>query len=156
MRFPVSTSTTSIVAVSASPCSFITVNSTERPPGSHCGQRWLTSFAPSSRVVSGSGTPPAGRHAGQPASGDWAKTIVPFGPQVAPRLRLTSQSVTGAPPLAETFFISRDVTKPSHSPSGEKNGWYGAPALMPAATSDPSNRSRGRMKSEVSSPMPVT
>jgi hypothetical protein len=51
------------------------------------------------------------------------KMIVSSGAQLAPRLMLTGQRVSGAPPEKETFFSSLLVTNPTHFPSGEKKGW---------------------------------
>jgi len=67
--------------------------------------------------------PPAAGICISALAGLGAKTIVPSGPQLAPRERSVSQSLIGEPPLTGTFRISPGVTKPTHVPSGEKNGW---------------------------------
>ncbi len=104
------------------------VKSAALPFGSTCGQRWLISSSP--RVVRTSGSPPTALTRKRPEGGDGAKTIVSSGPQLAPRLRSTAQSVLGVPPLIGTFLSALRVTKPSQAPSGEKKGWYGASASV--------------------------
>jgi hypothetical protein len=70
--------------------------------------------------------------------------MVSSGVQVAPRLRSTSHRVIGVPPVTGIFFSSVGVTKPSHFPSGEKNGWYGVLPEGPAATGAGMSWSRDR------------
>lgn len=98
------------------------MNSTALPPGRTCGHRWVSSLFSASSSVSASGTPPAADTRNNPLDGSGVKTIVPSGLQLAPRLRLTSHNLIGVPPLIGTFFKAVGVTKPSQSPSGEKNG----------------------------------
>ncbi len=90
------------------------------PPGRNCGQRWLVSA--SSSWVNSTGSPPAAETWDSPLFGVGAKTIVFSSPHVAPRLRLTLQSFSGAPPEIETFFNSVGVMKAIQLPSGEKIG----------------------------------
>ena len=116
------TRTTSIDAPSKSADSPSTVNSTVRPSGSHWGQRCVFSPFASSSLVSGSAVPPAAGIRRSPEKTAGANTMVPSFPHDAPRLRSTGARVIGAPPVTEIFLSSRGVTKPSHSPSGEKNG----------------------------------
>ena len=98
------------------------MNRTERPSGSHWGQRCVFSPFASSSFVSGSAVPPAAGILESPENTAGANTMVPSFPHVAPRLRSTAARVIGAPPVTEIFLSSRGVTKPSHSPSGEKKG----------------------------------
>ena len=99
------------------------VNSTDLSPGRNWGQRWVASFTAAFNVVSGVGSPPAADTRIRPLPGSGANTIVPSPPHDAPRLRLTLVIVSGVPPAVGTLRISVAVTKPTHSPSGEKNGW---------------------------------
>ncbi len=73
--------------------------------------------------VSCSAAPPASGIRNSGLEGSGVKTIVPSGAQLAPRLRLTSVSLIGVPPLIGIFFMAWSVTKPTQFPSGEKNGW---------------------------------
>jgi hypothetical protein len=93
------------------------------PPGTTCGQRWEASPFSLSRVVSGWSSPPAAGTVKRPLPFSGARTMVLFGPQLAPRLRLTLHSVIGVPPVIGTFLRCSVVAKPTHWPSGEKKGW---------------------------------
>src|SRR3954452_11245281 len=95
------------------------VNSTALPPGSICGQRCVTSPAPS--VVSAAGLSPDDvvRSSGERASA--VNAIVPSPPQDPPRALGASASVTAAPPLIEIFLSLLSAKNPSQPPSAEKN-----------------------------------
>jgi hypothetical protein len=82
----------------------------------------VASFFALSSVVRGCGSPPAAETRNSPLDGLGAKTIVPSAAQLAPRLCVTLQSVSGVPPLTGTLRISDAVTEPTHCPSGEMNG----------------------------------
>ena len=51
--------------------------------------------------------------------------MLPSSPQLAPRPRGASHSVTAAPPSTEIFLSLPSAKNPIHSPSGEKNGQVG-------------------------------
>ncbi len=70
--------------------------------------------------------------------------MVLSGPQLAPRARLTLHRVMGVPPVMGTFLISIGVTKPTHWPSGEKNGWYGWVCELPVTSGVPTSWSSAR------------
>ena len=82
-----------------------------------------------------------------PALGLGVKTIVPSGPQAAPRLRSRVASVMGEPPATGIFLSSLRVTKPSHWPSGEKKAWYGPASPSPFTSTVSWKRSSGRTTS---------
>ena len=48
--------------------------------------------------------------------------MIPWLLQLPPKGFTASPSVTAAPPLTETFFSFPPAKKPTHWPSGEKNG----------------------------------
>jgi hypothetical protein len=48
-----------------------------------------------------------------------ANTIMPSGPQLAPRRNPAGQIVMAVPPAAGTFFNALSAKKPIHCPSGE-------------------------------------
>ena len=96
-----------------------------------------------SGAANSSGVPPEDGTRRSPELIVQAKTIDPSGSQVPPSVTGgTDAIVTGAPPAKESFFNSRDVKKPSHSPSGEKKGLK--PPSVPAMTVA-SGRSSARM-----------
>src|SRR5262245_23687833 len=92
------------------------------PDGRKDGCRKKRSPRCASTFNSGAGDPP---DAGTRKRSNHAKTIVSSGPHAAPAIPLTaSQILTGAPPLIATLRrVPVGVCqKPSHLPSGEKNG----------------------------------
>ena len=116
--------TTASIAASPKSRDFLwLVKSTALPPGSACGQRWVTSPFAVSSCVSGSGCPPEALTRTRPLAGLGAITIVPSSDQLAPRLRSTLQSDCAVPPVAGILRSSEGVTKPTQAPSWEKNGW---------------------------------
>ncbi len=77
------------------------------------------------------GPPSAGTPLRSPPS--QPKTIRSSGPHSAPIGFGTSVSVTGPCPSSETLRTSLSAKKPTHRPSGEKNGLY-APSVPGSAT----------------------
>ena len=73
-------------------------------------------------LVTATGAPPDADTLKIPASR--AKKIVSSSPQLAPQPRPggTSEIVAAGPPPAGTFFSVLRAQKPTHAPSGEKNG----------------------------------
>jgi hypothetical protein len=51
-----------------------------------------------------------------------AKAIIPWLPQLAPRLAGASAKICAAPPLTAIFFSFPSAKKLSHWPSGDKDG----------------------------------
>ena len=63
-----------------------------------------------------------GAIAGVAGAGFAKRKVKQTAAQLAPSGLLTSVSACGGPPLTETFFSAPSAKKPSHWPSGEKNG----------------------------------
>src|SRR5947208_16860255 len=97
------------------------VKSTAVLPGSICGHRCVSSPAPASSFVSGSGVPPAEETRKSPERVLGVKTIDPSSPHDPPRSSSTSQIVRGAPPLTEIFLSFPSAKNPFHSQTEEKN-----------------------------------
>src|SRR5204862_5833232 len=101
------------------------------PSGSICGQDNACSPFEASGIASGSGAPPVEGTRRRPELIVQEKMIDPSGDQVPPSVTGgTTARVVGRPPASDTFFSSREVKKPSHSPSGAKNGF--PPPSVPA------------------------
>ena len=83
-------------------------------------------FSPfTSTFVTGFGSPPEAGTWKSPPVHFCGNTIVSSGAHEPPSRRSNtphSQIVTGAPPEIETFLIRLSDQKPTHCPSGEKNG----------------------------------
>src|SRR5678816_4408849 len=95
-------------------------NSTALPSGRNDGQRCVRSFAES--LVRTAGSPPKADTRMSPDVMSPVYTMVPSDPQVAPRMALALVTREGAPPSIRVFIRAPCDTKPTHSPSGEKNG----------------------------------
>ena len=86
------------------------------------GLQTVTGFGLLSRVVTGSGVPPAaGIRISGPLQICW-NTIVPSAFQVPPRPLFASQSGTTGPPRASILLSFPPVKKPIQRPSGDQNG----------------------------------
>ena len=100
----------------------VTVNTTASPPGSTNGSRWLTSPFDASSSVSGSGLPPEADTRMRPAR-NRPNTITSFDPQLTPYGSEGVSAMTLAgPPASATFRREPRDQKPTHSPSGDRNG----------------------------------
>src|SRR5436190_6795573 len=102
------------------------VKSTVRPSGRISGQ------LAGPPVTSDAGMPPAALTFANPPPRR-ANTIVPSAPQLAPLPEAeTLQILRGTPPATATFWSAPLAKKPTHRPSGEKNGC--AAAVVPSTT----------------------
>ncbi len=119
------------------------MNSTA-PPGSAWGQRWVTSPAAGSGLVTTSVGPPDAETRERPTPGIefGVKRIVPSSVQVPPQSFGASASTMAAPPATATRFSRPSAKKPIDRPSGEKN-WFRAPSA-PASGEASSWSSRRR------------
>src|SRR5437763_845566 len=101
-----------------------TVNSTARPPGKACSELKYSSPAVWGTASVVGSPPPAGTCSTPRDRFAVVKKMASFGPHVAlvavvPR----RQIVMAGPPWIDTFFTLDDASKkPTHDPSGEKNG----------------------------------
>ena len=113
------------------------------PPGRICGCTCATSVFSTGRVVNGVGVPPVAATLQMPSR--WLKTIRSSSAQVAPNGSPASDSFTAGPPTRDTFLRAPADQKPTHCPSGEKNG-PSAPSVP--GTSSAAARSNDRTYSD--------
>jgi hypothetical protein len=88
------------------------------------------------------GTPPAAGTRQMPSPAAVANRIVSSAPHDALATDGASPILRGVPPSSDTLCSASPAWKPTHRPSGEKNG--AVPPSVPLMT-DASKRSRGRV-----------